>query len=806
MKKQVYLLASALILLLSATKLMAQSKVKDGSITPSSSLPNANAVMELESNKRGLLLPRIALQGSSLASPLSAHVAGMVVYNTATISDVSPGYYYNDGTKWRKMAYVTPPPSGGGTGTDLTNGNGIIVTGGTGATLTAASLRLDSNAVARFVKQSPVKDSLAVSMSQSPIRDSLLSIVNNNGAVIKRFANEAAASAAIPAPKSGDLIFDESCNCLKYFKDTIWRDPSNNIKIFWDTDEADAYFGSDKKHGDMFFSESTGLINTWYLYFGTFGVWSAPEIDNRSIYTADADIASWRTVGVRDNALEFRSITPADSDFHLFGLYGNRGEVTVGTKLWTLLPWDTSAILRIDSRTKGFLPPRMTTTERNAIRDPAWGLTIFNVTTKCTEVFNGEGWWNECNRTVSGRTVTGNPSSNGTAVIVWTAGGCNVGAGPDNVPAGTRRAAVNETMVQGVNSTATVSLTANFTTGGSYNIATNTVNGISFVGVNSVSSPWPVTVTLRAVGTPLSAGNFKWSTNTIPSIDIYGSVLTTSAPLGSYYDAHFNGCDSASGTMHSVAQPFMAASYTAGQVFSENTACANKPISAQGCGGISSVTASSGRVHSTVNINGQCWLTSNLISKPSVYSTYTTASWNASSPGDQGYWGYYNTSTTSGTAGWGSTEPATNEGMLYQWCAAMNGSTSERSRGACPAGFHVPSDCEWQYLEHGLGMSIAQQNLVGPTRASSIDQEGTPGYKMRSEGTGFTNVSGFSARLSGDRKDSGIFQLRSSCSRFQTSTLASTTAIVRTFCDAGRGVASQVVSNTWGFSVRCLKD
>jgi hypothetical protein len=248
MKKQVYLFISSIILLLSASKVQAQSKVRDGSITPSSSLPNANAVMELESNKRGLLMPRIALQGTSLASPLTAHVAGMVVYNTATISDVTPGYYYNDGTKWRKMAYVTPPASGG-TSTDLTNGNGIIVNGGTGATLTAASLRLDSNALARFVKQSPVKDSLAVSMSQSPIRDSLLSIVNNNGAVIKRFANEAAATAAVPAPKSGDLIFDASCNCLKYFKDTIWRDPSNTLKVFWDDDEANAYFGSDKRTG-----------------------------------------------------------------------------------------------------------------------------------------------------------------------------------------------------------------------------------------------------------------------------------------------------------------------------------------------------------------------------------------------------------------------------------------------------------------------------------------------------------------------------------------------------------------------------
>jgi len=33
-------------------------------------------------------------------SPLSAHVVGMVVYNTTNGVDVTPGLYFNDGTKW----------------------------------------------------------------------------------------------------------------------------------------------------------------------------------------------------------------------------------------------------------------------------------------------------------------------------------------------------------------------------------------------------------------------------------------------------------------------------------------------------------------------------------------------------------------------------------------------------------------------------------------------------------------------------------------------------------------------------------
>ena len=67
--------------------------------------PNVNAVLDLRSNdKLGLLLPRLALTATNLATPMSAHVAGMVVYNTATAgtapNNVTPGFYYDDGTKW----------------------------------------------------------------------------------------------------------------------------------------------------------------------------------------------------------------------------------------------------------------------------------------------------------------------------------------------------------------------------------------------------------------------------------------------------------------------------------------------------------------------------------------------------------------------------------------------------------------------------------------------------------------------------------------------------------------------------------
>lgn len=70
--------------------------------------PDADAILDLKQNQdgtseKGLLLPRVNLISSTNPSPLTEHVEGMIVYNKASVADVLPGVFYNDGTHWKRI-------------------------------------------------------------------------------------------------------------------------------------------------------------------------------------------------------------------------------------------------------------------------------------------------------------------------------------------------------------------------------------------------------------------------------------------------------------------------------------------------------------------------------------------------------------------------------------------------------------------------------------------------------------------------------------------------------------------------------
>jgi predicted house-cleaning noncanonical NTP pyrophosphatase (MazG superfamily) len=104
-------------------------------------------------------------------------------------------------------------------GKDISNGNGIIVTGGAGAALKATSLRIDSTAIAKMINQSPVKDSVTKLM-----RDSISSIISNgavNGKALTGVGIKVSANGATSVLKDVTITWDSTAVYSKIKSDSV---------------------------------------------------------------------------------------------------------------------------------------------------------------------------------------------------------------------------------------------------------------------------------------------------------------------------------------------------------------------------------------------------------------------------------------------------------------------------------------------------------------------------------------------------------------------------------------------------------
>ena len=95
----------------------------------------------------------------------------------------------------------------------------------------------------------------------------------------------------------------------------------------------------------------------------------------------------------------------------LSGFFVSNAQNNMG--VGTLNP-DVTAILDLTSNTKGFLPPRMSQVDRDAIVNPADGLIVYNTTDSVLDYFNGSCWLpvyledcNGCYFTLSASNVAG---------------------------------------------------------------------------------------------------------------------------------------------------------------------------------------------------------------------------------------------------------------------------------------------------------------------------------------------------------------------------------------------------------------
>ena len=188
-----------------------------------------------------------------------------------------------------------------------------------------------------------------------------------------------------------------------------------------------------------------------------------------------------------------------------------------------------------------------------------------------------------------------------------------------------------------------------------------------------------------------------------------------------------------------------------------------------------------GKTYKTVKIGTQTWMAENLAYLPSV----SPAS-NGSGTDPYYYvYGYNGTSVSEAKA----TDNYATYGVLYNWPAA---------KAACPSGWHLPSDEEWNTLINFLGGA----DVAG----GKMKETGTIHWEESAKARA-TNESGFTALPGGNRVISGAFYFLGTTGEWWSSSKTSgASAWERNLSYIDDQVYRYNRSNTAGISVRCVWD
>lgn len=134
---------------------------------------------------------------------------------------------------------------------------------------------------------------------------------------------------------------------------------------------------------------------------------------------------------------------------------------------------------------------------------------------------------------------------------------------------------------------------------------------------------------------------------------------------------------------------------------------------------------------------------------------------------------------------------ASTYGRLYNWYAVND------SRNIAPAGWHVPTDAEWQTLVDYLG--------GGSVAGGKMKEAGTSHWYRPN--TGANNLSGFTALPGGLRNKYGDYYFFGDTAQFWSSTEHSSNAAWNCYLSNSPAIITRAnVDKHHGFSVRCVRD
>ncbi len=89
------------VLLLIFVVILKNVTAQNVGINATGAAPNASAILDVSATDKGFLIPRVALTQTTSNAPIGASITtSLLVYNTATVNDVAPGFYYWNSLIW----------------------------------------------------------------------------------------------------------------------------------------------------------------------------------------------------------------------------------------------------------------------------------------------------------------------------------------------------------------------------------------------------------------------------------------------------------------------------------------------------------------------------------------------------------------------------------------------------------------------------------------------------------------------------------------------------------------------------------
>jgi hypothetical protein len=179
----------------------------------------------------------------------------------------------------------------------------------------------------------------------------------------------------------------ESASSDAYQSEAIWNDFQTRYMGAYATDPVTTSVGA------LYFNTSSNLMFVWngtswdQTIAGAAFLASSQTFTGNNVFSVNSSFAAVRITqtGTGEAFVVEDSTNPDSTPFTIT----NSGNVQIGTNSSSN---SLNTILEISSTSKGFLPPRMSTTFRNLILTPPAGLIIYNTSTNKLNIYNGTTW------------------------------------------------------------------------------------------------------------------------------------------------------------------------------------------------------------------------------------------------------------------------------------------------------------------------------------------------------------------------------------------------------------------------------